>query len=75
MTNISGKTKKRITTRETAEILGISAGRVRRMIMDGIITDVEKFGSNNAINAEEIEKLKSTRRTAAGRPPKVKAED
>jgi predicted site-specific integrase-resolvase len=72
MAGTSGKTKKRITTRETAEILGISPGRVRRMIMDGIIKDVEKFGSNNAISVEEIEKLKSTRRTTAGRPPKEK---
>lgn len=67
--------KKRITTRETAEILGISPVRVRRMIMDGIIKDVEKFGSNNAINAEEIEELKLTRRTAAGRPPKDRVKD
>jgi len=72
MSDSLSKTKNRITTRETAEILGISPGRVRRMIMDGIIKDVEKFGANNAISAEEIEKLKSTRRTAAGRPPKVK---
>jgi predicted site-specific integrase-resolvase len=75
MADNTGNIKKRITTRETAEILGISPVRVRRMIMDGIIKDVEKFGSNNAISVEEIEKLKSTRRTAAGRPPKAKAED
>jgi predicted site-specific integrase-resolvase len=75
MADTESKTKNRITTRETAEILGISPGRVRRMIMDGIIKDVEKFGANNAISAEEIEKLKSTRRTSAGRPPKDKAKD
>lgn len=62
---------KRITTKEAAEILGISTGRVRKLILDGIIKDSIKFGRDNAISASEIEKLKKTERPT-GRPAKEK---
>jgi excisionase family DNA binding protein len=64
------KEKKRITTNEAAEILGISTGRVRKMIMDGIIKDVVKFGRDNALSEDEINSLKETDRPT-GRPPKT----
>ncbi len=63
------KEKKRITTNEAAEILGISTGRVRKMIMDGIIKDVVKFGRDNALSENEINSLKKTDRPT-GRPAK-----
>jgi excisionase family DNA binding protein len=63
------KEKKRITTSEAAEILGISTGRVRKLIMDGIIKDVVKFGRDNALSENEIKSLKETERPT-GRPKK-----
>lgn len=60
---------KRITTGEAAQMLGITTGRVRKMILDGIIKDVEKFGRDNAISLSEIEQLVKTERPT-GRPPK-----
>ena len=63
------KIKKRITVNEAAGILGLSTGRIRKMILDGIIKDVEKFGRDNAISASEIELLKSYERPT-GRPKK-----
>ncbi len=66
------KEKKRITTNEAAEILGISTGRVRKMIMDGIIKDVVKFGRDNALSENEINSLKETDRPT-GRPAKKEA--
>ncbi len=68
------KEKKRITTKEAAEILGITTGRVRKLIMDGIIKDAIKFGRDNAIAEDEIQKLKATNRPT-GRPPKEKQND
>jgi len=62
--------KKRITTTEAAEILSISTGRVRKLIMDGIIKDVVKFGRDNALSEDEIKSLKENRRPT-GRPPKA----
>ena len=67
------KEKKRITAIEAAEILGVTPGRVRKLIMDGIIKDVVKFGRDNAIAEDEIKKLKETDRPT-GRPPKEKTE-
>lgn len=39
------------------------------MILDGIIKDVEKFGRDNAISLDEVERLKTSDRPT-GRPPK-----
>lgn len=66
------KIQKRITVKEAAEILGLSTGRIRKMILDGIIKDVEKFGRDNAISLNEIEILKNSERPT-GRPKKENA--
>ncbi len=59
--------KKLLTTQETAQLLGISDGRVRRMILDGIIK-AEKFGRSNMIKKSDAEKV--TIHGKAGRPKK-----
>ena len=41
------------------------------MILDGVIKDVEKFGRDNAIAADEIDRLKNAERPT-GRPKKEK---
>ena len=62
--------KKLLTTQETAQLLGLSAGRVRRMILDGIIK-AEKFGSSNMIKKSDAEKVKVYGKV--GRPKKETA--
>jgi excisionase family DNA binding protein len=63
--------KKLLTTQETAQLLGLSDGRVRRMILDGILK-AEKFGSSNMIKRSDAEKVKIHGK--AGRPKKVVTE-
>jgi len=63
------KAKERLTTREAAEELGVTEGRIRQMMKAGIIIDVEKFGKSHAISVAEINKLKQTERKS-GRPKK-----
>ncbi len=59
--------KKLLTTKETAQLLGLSDGRVRRMILDGILK-AEKFGRSNMIKKSDAEKVKVYGKV--GRPPK-----
>ncbi len=60
--------KKLLTTQETAQLLGISDGRVRRMVLDGILK-AEKFGRSNMIKKSDAEKVKTYGK--AGRPRKA----
>lgn len=60
-----------LTTKEAAERLGVSAARIRQMIIEGVITEAEKVGRDNFIPEKEIERLEQTERKA-GRPPKEK---
>lgn len=60
--------KKLLTTQETALLLGLSDGRVRRMILDGIIP-AEKFGQVNMIKRADAEKV--VVHGKSGRPRKV----
>jgi excisionase family DNA binding protein len=64
--------KKLLTTQETAQLLGISDGRVRRMILDGIIK-AEKFGRSNMIKKSDAEKVKIYGKV--GRPKKETAKE
>jgi excisionase family DNA binding protein len=64
--------KKLLTTKETAQLLGLSDGRVRRMILDGIIK-AEKFGRSNMIKKSDAEKVRVYGKV--GRPKKVVTED
>ncbi|MEJ7861616.1 MAG: helix-turn-helix domain-containing protein [Pyrinomonadaceae bacterium] len=59
--------RKLLTTQETARLLGISDGRVRRMVLDGIIK-AEKFGRSNMIKKSDAEKVKIYGKV--GRPKK-----
>jgi len=59
--------KKLLTTKETAKLLGLSDGRVRRMVLDGIIK-AEKFGTSNMIKKSDAEKVKVYGKV--GRPKK-----
>jgi excisionase family DNA binding protein len=64
--------KKLLTTKETAQLLGLSDGRVRRMVLDGLIKSV-KFGRSNMIKKSDAEKVRVYGKV--GRPKKVIAED
>jgi excisionase family DNA binding protein len=55
-----------LTTSETAERLGVSAARVRQMILDGVII-AEKMGRDNFVPEFEVERLEHTERKP-GRP-------
>jgi excisionase family DNA binding protein len=56
-----------LTTKETADKLGVSTGRVRQMILAGQL-QAEKFGRDLMINETDIKEV-SNRKT--GRPKKV----
>ncbi len=60
--------KKLLTTRETAQLLGLSDGRVRRMVLDGLIKS-EKFGRSNMIKKSDAEKVRVYGKV--GRPKKA----
>ena len=64
--------KKLLTTKETAQLLGLSDGRVRRMILDGIIK-AEKFGRSHMVKKSDAEKVKVYGKV--GRPKKLVIED
>jgi excisionase family DNA binding protein len=64
--------KKLLTTKETAQLLGLSDGRVRRMILDGIIKSV-KFGRSNMVKKSDAEKVKVYGKV--GRPPNKKTNE
>lgn len=60
-----------LTTNETAARLGVSNARVRQMIIEGVIKDVQKFGRENVIPEIEVQRLESIERKP-GRPFKKK---
>ncbi len=64
--------KKLLTTQETAQLLGLSSGRVRRMVLDGIIK-AKKFGRSNMIKKSDAEKVKIYGK--AGRPKKANTQE
>lgn len=53
-----------LTTKQAAEILGVTPGRVRQMVIDGVL-QATHFGQNLAINAASVEAAKS-RKTRPG---------
>ncbi len=64
--------KKLLTTQETAKLLNLSDGRVRTMIIDGIIP-ATKFGRVNMIKRTDAEKVKVYGKV--GRPKKLSNAD
>ena len=59
--------KKLLTTQQAAEKLGVTAGRVRQMIIDGQLP-ATKMGRDNFINESD---LKLVEDRIIGRPPKA----
>lgn len=57
------------TTEEAAELLGVTVGRVRQMIVDGLIKTV-RFGRAHMISREAL-KAAEGRRTTPGPAPKA----
>ncbi|MFL6335856.1 MAG: helix-turn-helix domain-containing protein [Pyrinomonadaceae bacterium] len=58
---------KGLTTTEAAQRLGVSAARVRRLVLDGRLP-AEKFGRDLVIDEAD---LATFERLKGGRPPKV----
>jgi len=59
-----------LTTKQTAERLNVVPSRIRRMILDGVIS-AEKVGRDNFILESEVKRLESLDRKP-GRPSKEK---
>ncbi len=64
--------KRVYTTEEAAEHLGVTVGRVRQMIVDGVL-QTERFGRAHVITKEAI-RAAEQRRTKPGPAPKAKTE-
>ena len=63
-----GKAMKFLSTEQVAERLNLSTGRIRRMILDGIIKDVQRFGQRSLMIPErEVKRLEEMERPR-GRP-------
>ena len=60
-----------LTTKEAADVLGVSAARVRQLVLSGQLP-ARKFGRDLVIEQSD---LKSVASRPMGRPPKAKAED
>lgn len=60
-----------LTTKEAADVLGVSAARVRQLVLSGQLP-ARKFGRDLVIEQSD---LKSVVSRPMGRPPKAKAED
>ena len=58
-----------ITTKEAAEKLEVSEGRIRQLVADGRLPAV-KVGQTNLVKESDLELVRERKRT--GRPPKTK---
>ena len=61
-----------VTTKEAAERLRVSPGRVRQLIADGVLETV-KVGATRLILIESLERHERTRR-GRGKPPLIEEE-
>ena len=61
-----------LTTREVAEKLNVSEGRVRQLIAEKRLPTT-KIGNSNVIKDTDLELVRDRQRT--GRPPKAKGEN
>ena len=59
-----------ITTKEAAQILNLSEGRIRQLVADGRLPAV-KVGQTNLVKESDLELVRDRKRT--GRPPKSEA--
>lgn len=62
--------EKRFTTKEAAAELGVTAARVRQMVVSGRLK-AEKFGRDLVILESDLDAVRDRQN---GRPPKVKGE-
>ena len=53
-----------IDTKAAALILGVSAGRVRQLLMRGELQSLGQFGGSTVFSQEAVEALADARRTA-----------
>lgn len=60
-----------LTTKEAAQILNVSEGRIRQLVADGRLPAV-KVGQTNLVKESDLELVRERKRT--GRPPKDKSE-
>lgn len=60
-----------LTTSEAAERLGVTAGRVRQMVADGVLP-AQRIGRDNFIKESDLHLVEGRKR---GRPPKSKGKD
>jgi excisionase family DNA binding protein len=60
-----------LTTQEVAQRLGVTAGRVRQMIVDGQLP-ATKMGRDNFIMEADLKMVENRK---VGRPPKAKPEE
>ncbi len=58
------------TTKETAELLDVTPGRVRQMVVDGILTP-QKFGRDLMFSAKDIEAARKRKTTPGPAKKKV----
>ena len=58
-----------ITTKEAAQILNVSEGRIRQLVADGRLPAI-KVGQTNLVKESDLELVRERKRT--GRPPKAK---
>jgi len=59
-----------ITTKNAAEILGVTPVRVRQLIQQGRLA-AEKRGRDHLLDSKEIERFNRHGRRPGGRPPKT----
>jgi DNA-binding transcriptional MerR regulator len=58
------------TTQEVAELIGITAGRIRQLIMLRRFTPKRKIGGTWVFTPDEIEQLRTRQKPKGGRPKK-----
>lgn len=58
-----------LTTSQAAERLGVTPGRVRQMVADGVLP-VTRIGRDNLVKATDLRLVEGRK---PGRPPKAKA--
>lgn len=59
-----------LTTKETAEILEVSQGRVRQFVVEGRLKPEKRIGTNLLFDPAAVREFKATPREN-GRPPKA----
>lgn len=59
-------TERLLTTREAAELLGVTGGRVRQLALAGLLPQVEWGGHSHLFRYTEVEKFRTRRAKKSG---------